>query len=74
MADLRALNKTVIPDTYLLPLPEIIIAFLISKWFITVVDIKLSFYQYGVYLNHRDYFMIMSYYGLEYLIITLIGF
>ena len=44
VADLRVLNKTAIPDIYLLPLPETIMAFLIGKRFITVVDIKLSFY------------------------------
>ena len=44
MANLRVLNKTVIPDIYLLPLPEIIMASLIGKRFITVVNIKLSFY------------------------------
>ena len=74
MADLYTLNKTVIPDTYPLPLPETIMAFLIGKQFITVVDIKLSFHQYGIYLNHRNRFTITSYRGLEYLIITLIGF
>ena len=44
MADLHALNKTVILNIYLLPLPETIVAFLIHKRFITVVNIKLSFY------------------------------
>ena len=44
VANLRVLNKTAIPDAYLLPLSEIIMAFLIGKGFITVVDIKLSFY------------------------------
>ena len=44
VADLHVLNKAVIPDTYPLPLPKIIITSLIGKWFITVVDIKLSFY------------------------------
>ena len=44
MANLRALNKAAIPDAYLLPLPESIMAFLIGKRFITVVDIKLSFH------------------------------
>ena len=44
VADLRALNKAIIPDAYPLPLPEIIIAFLIGKRFITVMDIKLSFH------------------------------
>ena len=44
VANLHALNKTAIPDTYPLPLPETIIAFLISKRFIIMVDIKLSFY------------------------------
>ena len=74
MADLRALNKTAIPDAYPLPLPETIMASLIGKRFITVVDIKSFFYQYGVYPNHRDRFIIISYRGLEYLIITLMGF
>ena len=74
IANLHALNKTAIPDIYSLPLPESIIAFLISKRFITVVDIKLSFYQYGIYFNHQDRFIITSHYGLEYLIITLIRF
>ena len=74
MANLRVLNKTAIPDTYPLPLPEMIMAFLIGKRFITVMNIKLSFHQYGIYLNHRDRFTIISHRGLEYLIITLIGF
>ena len=74
MVNLRVLNKTVIPDAYPLPLPEIIMASLIGKRFITVVNIKLSFYQYGIYPNHQDRFTITSYYGLEYIIITLIGF
>ena len=74
MADLYTLNKTVIPDFYPLPLPETIIAFLISKRFITVMDIKLSFHQYSIYLNHRDRFIIISHRGLEYFIITLIEF
>ena len=74
VADLRVLNKVIISDVYLLPLLEIIMAFLIGKRFITVVNIKLSFYQYGVYFNHRDYFTIIFYRDLEYLIITLIGF
>ena len=74
MANLRALNKTAIPDIYPLPLPKTIMAFLIGKRFITVVDIKSSFYQYGVYLNHQDRFIIISHRGLEYLIITFIRF
>ena len=74
VADLYVLNKTAIPDTYLLPLPESIIASLIGKRFITVVDIKLSFYQYNIYSNHRDRFIITFHRGLEYLIIALIGF
>ena len=44
VADLRVLNKAVIPDVYPLPLPETIMAFLIGKRFITVVNIKLFFY------------------------------
>ena len=74
MADLRALNKTAIPDAYLLPLPKSIMASLIGKRFITVVDIKSSFHQYDVHPNHRDRFTITSHRGLEYLTITLIGF
>ena len=41
---LRALNKATILDVYPLPLPETIMASLIGKRFITVVNIKLSFY------------------------------
>ena len=72
--NLHVLNKTAILDTYPLPLPEIIITSLINKRFIIVVDIKLSFYEYGIYLNHRDRFIIISHCGLEYLIITFMGF
>ena len=74
MANLRALNKTAILDAYPLPLPEIIMASLIGKRFITVVDIKLSFYQYGIYPDHRNRFTITSHRGLKYLIIALIRF
>ena len=74
MANLHALNKITIPDTYPLPLPETIITSLIGKRFITVVDIKLSFHQYNIYPNHQDRFTITSHRGLEYLIITLMGF
>ena len=74
MANLRALNKTTIPDTYPLPLPKTIMASLIGKRFITVVDIKLSFYQYGIHPDHRNHFIIISHRGLKYLIITLIRF
>ena len=44
VADLRVLNKVIILDIYPLLLLEIIMAFLIGKRFITVVDIKLFFY------------------------------
>ena len=44
VANLRALNKAAIPDVYPLPLPETIMASLINKRFIIVVNIKLSFY------------------------------
>ena len=44
VADLRVLNKAIIPDIYPLPLPEIIITFLIGKRFIMVMNIKLFFY------------------------------
>ena len=74
MADLHILNKTIIPDADPLPLPETIMAFLIDKRFITMVNIKLSFYWYGVYLNHRDRFTIISHCGLEYLTIALMRF
>ena len=74
MANLHALNKAVIPDAYPLPLPEMIMAFLINKRFITVVNIKLSFYQYGVHPDHRNCFTITFYRGLEYLIVALMGF
>ena len=74
VADLRVLNKAAIPDAYPLPLLEIIMAFLIGKRFITVVNIKLSFYQYGIYPDYRNRFTIISYRGLECLTIALIGF
>ena len=74
VANLHALNKTAIPDTYPLPLPEIIMASLIGKRFITMVNIKLSFHQYGVHPDHRNRFTIISYYGLEYLTIAFIRF
>ena len=74
VADLRVLNKAAIPDVYPLPLPEIIMAFLIGKRFITVVDIKSFFYQYGIHPDHRNRFIIISHRGLEYLIIALIRF
>ena len=74
MANLHALNKITIPNVYLLPLPESIITSLIGKRFITVVNIKLFFYQYGVHPNHRDRFIIISYRGLKYLIIAFIEF
>ena len=74
MVNLYALNKITISNIYPLPLPEIIMAFLIGKRFIIVVNMKLSFHQYGIYLNHRDRFIIISYRGLKYLIIALIEF
>ena len=74
MANLRVLNKAAIPDTYPLPLPETIMASLIGKRFITVINIKLSFYQYGIYPDYRNRFTIISHRGLEYLIIAFIGF
>ena len=49
-------------------------ASLIGKRFITVVDIKLSFHQYGIHPDHQNRFIITSYCGLEYLIIALIRF
>ena len=47
---------------------------IIRKRFITMIDIKVFFYQYGVYPDHWDFFITIPDRGLEYLIITLMGF
>lgn len=74
VADLRALNKAAIPDAYPLPLPETIMASLIGKRYITVIDIKSSFHQYGVHPDHQDRFTITSHRGLERSTVALMGF
>ena len=53
VVDIRALNRIVVPDAYLIPNQADILADISGCKYITVVDGALFFYQYLVNLNHR---------------------
>ena len=72
--DLRPLNRVTIPDNYPLPLQSDMINALRGKQFITAIDATSFFYQFGVYLPHRDRFIVISPRGLEQPKVCLIGY
>jgi len=74
VVDLRQLNKIAIPDNYPLPLQAEVIESIRGKGYIMVIDATLFFFQFLVYPDYCDRFMVVSPRGMERLNVALIGF
>lgn len=74
VADLRALNKAVVPDAYPLPSQEDIIRCIQGKSHLTALDASNFFYQLPIWEPHRNRMVLVSPRGLERANVALMGF